>query len=248
MAGPDSRVRYRWWELSNGKYMSRSANETLPAAQERYNADPNLAITTPQGEQFDGIVESHNINEVSGYALDRYSDTVSPNVHIWINGNIVATVPCNMPRPDVAAIYTNATYNRFGFSYIVPNQHKQEFNNLRVTLEGEQEDLLNSNVSLGAVSGITSTTTTTTAAPALSFNITAYNVGTGVLQYNITGGNGSPITLNIPGMVSGIITKGQPYTFTFPVDVRNGTAFSGTLSQYGNTIAVNFTTGAGLNP
>ena len=82
---------------------------------------------------------------------------------------------------------------------------------------------------------------------ALSFQIVSYNCSSGVLQYQITGGDGSPVSLNLPGIIGGNVTAGNVLTHTFPGDGRSGRTVTGTASQSGQQIAINFTNGCTLS-
>ena len=82
---------------------------------------------------------------------------------------------------------------------------------------------------------------------ALSFQIVSYNCSSGVLQYQITGGDGSPVFLNLPGIIGSNVTAGNVLTHTFPGDARSGRTVTGTASQSGQQISINFTNGCNLS-
>ena len=82
----------------------------------------------------------------------------------------------------------------------------------------------------------------------LAFQIVSYDCNSGVLQYQVTGGDGSPIHLSLPGITDGMVNADQTATYVFPGDGRTGRTVSGYASQSGNRISINFTNGCGLNP
>ncbi|GAB3960649.1 hypothetical protein GCM10028805_58260 [Spirosoma harenae] len=80
----------------------------------------------------------------------------------------------------------------------------------------------------------------------LAFQIVSYDCNSGVLQYQITGGDGSPINLSLPGIFAGSVNANMVFSYTFPGDARTGRAMTGSISQSGNQISISFTTGCNL--
>lgn len=64
------------------------------------------------------------------------------------------------------------------------------------------------------------------------------------------GGNGSSVNLQLQGIYGGNVTTGNVMTYTFPSDGRIGRTVTGTASQSGNQIQIDFTNGCnmGTNP
>ncbi|MBD2701213.1 hypothetical protein IC229_11240 [Spirosoma sp. BT702] len=81
----------------------------------------------------------------------------------------------------------------------------------------------------------------------LAFQIMGYDCNSGVLQYQFTGGNGSPIDVVMPGIFAGTVNANNLATYTFPGDARTGRSMTGTATQGGNQISINFTTSCNLS-
>ncbi|WP_460950150.1 PA14 domain-containing protein [Spirosoma daeguense] len=80
----------------------------------------------------------------------------------------------------------------------------------------------------------------------LAFQIVGYDCNSGNLQYQFTGGDGSPINVVLPGIFAGTVYSDNVATHTFPSDARQGRSISGYANQSGNQIAINFTTSCNL--
>ncbi|GAB4049143.1 hypothetical protein [Spirosoma litoris] len=83
--------------------------------------------------------------------------------------------------------------------------------------------------------------TVLTPSTTLAFQVVSYNCTSGVLQYQFTGGDGSPINVSIPGVFGGSMNANTVASTTFPSDARTAGNMTGTATQSGNTIAINFT-------
>ncbi|MBD2701128.1 hypothetical protein IC229_10815 [Spirosoma sp. BT702] len=81
----------------------------------------------------------------------------------------------------------------------------------------------------------------------LAFQIVSYDCNSGLLQYQMNGGDGSPINLTLPGIFAGNVSAGSVATHTFPGDARTGRTVNGTATQSGNQISINFTTNCNLS-
>jgi hypothetical protein len=81
---------------------------------------------------------------------------------------------------------------------------------------------------------------------ALAFQIVSYDCNTGVIQFQVTGGNGSPIQLTLHGLFSDQVTANTIYTATYPSDGRTGRTTAGQATQSGNQAAISFTNGCNL--
>ncbi|WP_461081927.1 PA14 domain-containing protein [Spirosoma flavus] len=81
----------------------------------------------------------------------------------------------------------------------------------------------------------------------LAFQIVSYDCNSGVLQYQMTGGDGSPINVVLPGIFAGTMYANNVATHTFPSDARQGRSVSGNASQSGNQISISFTTSCNLS-
>ncbi len=92
----------------------------------------------------------------------------------------------------------------------------------------------------------TPTVTGTPTATALAFKIVSYDCNSGVLQYQMIGGNGTSINLNLPGLYSGLVNANVIATYTFPPDARVGRAMVGSATQTGVTVSISFTTSCNL--
>ena len=81
----------------------RAAPVSVIPAEQRAGAAPIGSI--------DGLIASGpNMIRATGWALDRVVDASVP-VSIYVNGNLVVTVPANKVRPDVAAAFPTRTGN-----------------------------------------------------------------------------------------------------------------------------------------
>ncbi len=91
---------------------------------------------------------------------------------------------------------------------------------------------------------------TTSAVPtnALQFLIVSYDCVTGVLRYKFSGQQGVALNYDIQGIAVGTATIGQVYEHIFPSDGRTGRNVTGTASQSGKTIQINFTNSCNLQP
>jgi hypothetical protein len=94
--------------------------------------------------------------------------------------------------------------------------------------------------------GSTPTPTPTPTPGGLAFQIVSYDCNTGVIRFQVTGGNGSPIQLTLHGLFSDQVTANTVYSATYPSDGRTGRTTSGQATQSGNQVAISFTNGCNL--
>jgi len=78
------------------------------------------ANTKPVGS-LDGLQASPA--RIFGWAADADRPTVSINVVLKLDGNVLTTLPANVARPDVTAAFPKFTGNH-GFAYVLPNNLK----------------------------------------------------------------------------------------------------------------------------
>ncbi|HEY6391024.1 MAG TPA: hypothetical protein VIX89_07090, partial [Bryobacteraceae bacterium] len=82
--------------------------------------DPNSAAVSGAG--FVGSLEAANCNTISGWAADKSRLNQAINVSLYNGGTLLATVPANQSRPDVAALLGDNGLH--GFSISTPNSLK----------------------------------------------------------------------------------------------------------------------------
>ncbi len=165
MAVPQKYQRLKYWLTNTNRYFLRFGNETKEGALIRYLANPSIGIESPTGERWDGGIDSHNVNNIIGWAIDPTDDNFSPTVAIWVNGVIVARIVCDIVRVDIADRFNITTWNKYGFNYSVPAEYNNPSNIIRVTLYDRTDDLQYSPTQLAPL-----TTTTTTALPVGFYN------------------------------------------------------------------------------
>ncbi|RCR66565.1 RICIN domain-containing protein [Larkinella punicea] len=112
------------------------------------------------------------------------------------------------------------------------------------TSEGFQNQRLFRFESTGCPGGTPNPTTPT--GGSLAFQIVSYNCTTGVLQYQFTSSNSTPVTVFLPGIFAGTMNPNIVTSYTFPNDGRIGQTATGSATQSGNQIAINFTTGCSI--
>ncbi len=100
--------------------------------------------------------------------------------------------------------------------------------------------------SLGATPTPTPTPNPTPTTGSLAFQIVSYDCTSGLLQYKMTGGDGSTIYLEIPGIFAGNVSANTIANTTYPADARIGRTSTGYAVQSGNRIEISFTTGCSL--
>jgi hypothetical protein len=80
----------------------------------------------------------------------------------------------------------------------------------------------------------------------LAFQIVSYDCNSGVLQYKFSSSDGSPVSVTLPGIFGGTMNPNTVATHTFPSDAKVGRNVTGTASQSGNQININFTNGCNM--
>lgn len=81
----------------------------------------------------------------------------------------------------------------------------------------------------------------------LTFEIVSYDCNSGVLQYRFSSADsGTPINVTMPGVFGGTMNAFTVATYTFPSDGRIGRTVTGTATQSGHQIAINFTNGCNM--
>ena len=81
-----------------------------------------------------------------------------------------------------------------------------------------------------------------------SFQQLSYDCNNGQLRFQFTGGNGSSLNATCPGAFGGTYNSNTAYTVTIDQNLRNGTNFSGTITQSGQQRSFNFTTSCTSTP
>lgn len=92
-----------------------------------------------------------------------------------------------------------------------------------------------------------STPSTPSTGGSLAFQILSYDCNSGVLQYKFTGGDGSPVSVVLPGIFGGTMNANTVANYTFPSDGRVGRTVTGWAIQSGNQIPITFTNGCNMN-
>jgi hypothetical protein len=96
-----------------------------------------------------GNLEALRADRVSGWAALRGEDKPA-RVHLWINGQFVATAVADLDRPDVRQRKVHPT-GACGFSFELPAAARlQDGDTVRVRIEGEPSDLHGSPREFGA--------------------------------------------------------------------------------------------------
>lgn len=72
----------------------------------------------------------------------------------------------------------------------------------------------------------------------LTFQLISYDCNSGVLHYQMTGGDGSAINVACPGAFAGTVYAGADNAVTIDVNLRNGTTFNGTATQSGQQVSI----------
>lgn len=81
----------------------------------------------------------------------------------------------------------------------------------------------------------------------LAFQIVSYDCNSGLLQYRFNSSDGSAVSVNLPGIFGGTVSPNTVLSYTFPGDGLQGRTVTGTATQSGTQISINFTNGCGLS-
>lgn len=77
----------------------------------------------------------------------------------------------------------------------------------------------------------------------LAFQVLSYDCNTGQIRYRLTGGNNTPIALNIPGLSTDTVQANAELTYTLPRFLRLDAGVTGTATQSGQVLPIAFLTG-----
>jgi hypothetical protein len=99
---------------------SNEVSYPVPLATPTPTPTPTPGGTKPVGS-LDGLQRSPD--RIFGWAADADRPTVSINVVLKLDGNVLTTLTANVSRPDVTKAYPKFTGNH-GFIYVLPNSLK----------------------------------------------------------------------------------------------------------------------------
>ena len=199
------------------------------------------SVNNPAGS-FDGA----DCNSVVGWALDQSDFSKTVTVDVYVDGVKVGSTQANGDRQDLVGAFGNASARYHGFTYQFPandSWKNGQGHNVTTRICGASSD---TNGSPKTVSGCTGGTTNPPSGGSLAFQIVSYDCNSGILQYQFTGGDGSAINVAIPGIFGGTMNANTVASYTFPGDAKVGRTVTGTATQSGNQVAINFTNGCNI--
>ncbi|GAB2581850.1 hypothetical protein GCM10027190_33960 [Spirosoma areae] len=196
-------------------------------------------------------------NGVSGWALDQNNMNQTVTVDIYVDGVKTHTgIVANGDRQDlVGAFGGNPAARYHGFTYQFPanaSWKNGQNHTLTARICGAGNDMAGSPKQVSGCTGGTQNPTTPTnpttpnGTGSLAFQIVSYNCNSGVLQYKFSSNDGSPVSVTLPGIFGGNMNPNTIVSHTFPGDARQGYTVTGSASQSGNQIGINFTNGCNL--
>ncbi|AQG80619.1 hypothetical protein AWR27_15580 [Spirosoma montaniterrae] len=197
-------------------------------------------------------------NGVSGWALDQNNLSQPVTYDIYVDGvKTYSGLTATGDRQDLVPHFGNNPAARYhGFQYQFPanaSWKNGQNHTISVRICGVNGDM---NGSPKTVSGCTGGSQTQTPPPTtnppsgsgpLTFQIVSYNCNTGVLQYRFNSSNNSPVNVTLPGIFGGTMNPNTVATHTFPADARQGRTVTGTASQDGSQVNIQFTNGCNLS-
>ncbi|MBD2751760.1 sialate O-acetylesterase [Spirosoma validum] len=189
-------------------------------------------------------------NSVRGWALDWSNLDQPVTIDIYVDGvKTYAGITANTDRPDLAAYFNNSSARYHGFSFTFPNDaawKNGQNHSINVRICGTNNDMPGSPKTINCTGGSNPPNPPVTGG-SLAFQIISYDCNSGVLQYRFTSSDNSPVNVSLPGIFGGTMSPNTVATYTFPGDGRQGRTVTGSASQSGNQISINFTNGCSLS-
>ena len=199
------------------------------------NPNPPTNPTPPSGGSLAFQITSYNCNtgELHVQVTGGNGSAIFLNLPGLIGQNVSANmdIVCQFPGDALTGRRVTGTATQSG------NQIQIDFTN-SCTLSGSTTPPSNPNPP---------TNPTPPSGGGLAFQITSYNCNTGELHVQVTGGNGSAIFLNLPGLIGQNVSANTDIVCQFPSDALTGRRVTGTATQSGNQIQIDFTNSCTLS-